>query len=889
MGYQQCVQAIKDAAEGALSDDEVADMVESVIARRDAVRQGDLGLSAAEATAQAAKELSDEEKMAAAIEKRNALLNLQARQARRAGYQDMVDAISARGEGRVAGALGDAIQARVRGIETNVEGARLSANVSYKAFKEQLLAGMTKELDDAGLFRAARSGALDRETAREMFELSKGADGQPGVSNSKQALEIAKVFNRYQTLAKDSLNRFGAWIGDYSGYIAHTSHDADLIRRGGLSPLAARGVSEEVRRATWKADILKGLDDKTFEGVEDRDKFLNGVWNAFVTGVHMKADNMQGMKDPAFTGAANLAAKASTERVLHFRDADAWMDYMDNYGRGTLAEKVSGNLDGAARQAGLMQHFGTNPSAELDADIQWMKEEYRDSNVEGVRNLRGRERNIRNEFGHLDGSANVPANELAAKIGSGVRAVESLAKLPLVALTHLSTLGTSAGTLMRNGVPFLEAWGNRMRSLMPTLEGTDRGNVYDELLAGMEGRQHDLVSRFSMDDTTPGTLNRIANFTFKWNGLTFLVNNSKAGVEYALSRRLGRQLDRGFENLEPKTRSQLAAYGISPAEWDILRQAPDHVAIDGRQFLTPKAMERVDDGTIREHLRGQNALPGQVPQGVLEPAEQAELEAANEQRASSAVQGFRETLALKLHAYLLDQAEHAVVTPGLPERALFLQGTAPGSYGGEILRYISQFKAWPAAAIRQQMGAEFYGRQDIAGAIWGASHMIAASMALGYAAMTLKDLVKGRDPRRPGADTAIAALMQGGGLGIFGDYLFGQFDRMGHNFAETAAGPVLGEGIGTALDLWNRIKGNAIADIDGDTSKRKDIAPELLRTAINNAPIVNMFPLRMALDHLIFYQLQEQMSPGYLLRYEHTVEKQNHQTFWLRPSSALQH
>jgi hypothetical protein len=191
--------------------------------------------------------------------------------------------------------------------------------------------------------------------------------------------------------------------------------------------------------------------------------------------------------------------------------------------------------------------------------------------------------------------------------------------------------------------------------------------------------------------------------------------------------------------------------------------------------------------------------------------------------------------------------------------------------------------------VRQQWGATIYGRQDIKGAIWGATHMLAASMAMGYAAMSLKDLAKGRNPREPGATPAIAALMQGGGLGIFGDYLFGEFDRMGHNFAETAAGPVLGEGIGTALDLWNRIKSNAEASIDGDTSKRQDLGPELLRTAINNAPVVNMFPLRMALDHLILFQMQEQMSPGYLRRYERTVEQKNHQTFWLRPTTALQH
>ena len=44
---------------------------------------------------------------------------------------------------------------------------------------------------------------------------------------------------------------------------------------------------------------------------------------------------------------------------------------------------------------------------------------------------------------------------------------------------------------------------------------------------------------------------------------------------------------------------------------------------------------------------------------------------------------------------------------------------------------------------------------------------------LGYVSMTLKDLLKGKEPRDPNNfKTIMAAFLQGGGLGIYGDVLF---------------------------------------------------------------------------------------------------------------------
>ena len=275
-------------------------------------------------------------------------------------------------------------------------------------------------------------------------------------------------------------------------------------------------------------------------------------------------------------------------------------------------------------------------------------------------------------------------------------------------------------------------------------------------------------------------------------------------------------------------------------------------------------------------MRNEGSLPATEPSQPGLPTLEPEVQAANTDRAAEKVDAFREDLAMRLHAYFNDRSEYSVIVPGVAEKAMFLRGTQPGTIEGEAMRFIAQFKTWPAALVNRAIGREIYGGQGVPGAVTGILHMALGSLVVGYLVGAAKDYAKGRNPRDPSSpETWMAAMMQGGGLGIFGDYLFGQFDRAGHNFSETALGPVIGEGIGDVLNIWNRIKGDAESEIDG--GKKKDIAPELLRFGLNNTPFVNMFYSRLILDHLFLLQVQEALSPGYLRRYEQRIKTQNHQ------------
>jgi hypothetical protein len=821
-GWMSCETAIHAATGGVFNDDQMEAILDQLSERAKAVQQRAAGaLSQEEAFRTAATELGEAEKMAAAIAQRNARINAELRVGRR---QRML------AHAKVLKDPQDAIHAEIRSINTPLRGGRFSAEAEGKALANLYGGGLVTELEQGGLFRAARSGALEADWTRELFELSKGEDGggEPGVTGNETARRIAEIVHKYQTLAKVNLNKAGAWIGDYQGYVARTAHDSDRIRKAGYP--------------AWRDAMFDLLDPRTFDDAPDREAFLSRTYQALITGVHMTAGSAEGMGEPAFTGPGNLAKRLSSERVLHFRDSEAWRTYQKRFGEPTILQSVMNGLNRSARDTAIMRRWGTNPEAEFKADLRWLQEQLRDSDPDRTVKLGSKRRALETEFAYLTGEADRPQNRLGARVGSYIRLDESMAKLGGVAFTHLGAGFTKAAELRYHGIGLLTSYGDFLQSFLRGRGTGETREIMDLIGAGLEGMQREVLGRFQPDDSLPGTASKLANLYFKMNGLTYLLNAQKGGASFVLARHLGGLLEHDHDALPEATRRALNTYDIGPEDWAALKAASGARTIAGRKFLTPDLAHRA---------------------GLSDDAAEA--------------------LSIRLHSYFHDTADRAIVTPGIAEKALLLQGAPPGTALGEALRFIAQFKQWPTAVIRQQVGRELNGGQSRPAAIAGLLHMALGSVVFGYLRMVLRDLSKGMTPRDPtDPKTMAAAMMQGGGVGILGDYLFGEYNRFGQSPAEALLGPVLGSSAAAVVDLWNRLKAKAL-----DPEHKHDLAPEAMRLALDHTPFINLFYARAALNYLWLYQVQEALSPGYLRRYERRIKQENHQDFWLKPTGSV--
>jgi hypothetical protein len=320
---------------------------------------------------------------------------------------------------------------------------------------------------------------------------------------------------------------------------------------------------------------------------------------------------------------------------------------------------------------------------------------------------------------------------------------------------------------------------------------------------------------------------------------------------------------KGWDQLDADFRRVLGLYNIDSARWDVLRQGAVAKAADGREYMVADTIMDLPDEVLRPIL-GDRLTPARAKALKREIAEQ-------------------------YRTYLVDRGNTGVLEPGARERAWMTSGSRPGTVVGELLRRFWQFKSFSVTFGNRVIGRELFARgadnwREIgANEMLGFANLIVWTTMFGYMAMVAKDALKGKTPRDPTDPSTIAAAMvQGGGLGIYGDFLFGEMRK---SYGRTPLSAFLGPTFGVGVDIQDLI-GRTIDAARGDDNA--DVASNMFRIAVNNTPFLNLFYTRTALDYLILYRITETLNPGALKRMEKRIEKENGQTFLVRPSQWVQ-
>jgi hypothetical protein len=465
---------------------------------------------------------------------------------------------------------------------------------------------------------------------------------------------------------------------------------------------------------------------------------------------------------------------------------------------------------------------------------------------------------LTNLFKEIDGTTRIAARPSMAQINAGLRAVQNMAKLGGAVVSSVTDIPNQAAELRHQGINPLMGYANGFANLFRGRGSAEQKTIARSLMVGFDGITGDLMSRFGSTDSVPGVMAKLQQKFFKLNLMSWWNDSHRTGMSLIMSNFYANNANLSFAKLGPRLRNVMQQYDIGRLEWNIYRNHAIKTAANGEKYLVSEGLDDVDDAVIRKYL-GQK--------GIQNPSKRA-------------VQEARDDLISRLDTFFMDRADHGIPMPGAAERAIMNQGTEAGTLLGEILRHFSQFKSFPITMIRRGMGREMYGgvggKKDISGLV----QLMVATTLFGYGAMYAKDILKNRTPRTFTGDLEndsklmFAAMAQGGGLGIYGDFLFGEFSRYGRSALSTLAGPTLGQ-VDDVAELWTRFRTG------------EDLAAQTVRMAINNTPFQNLFYTRTALDFMFLYQLQETVNPGYLSRMENRIMRENNQRFFISPSSKI--
>ena len=671
-------------------------------------------------------------------------------------------------------------------------------------------------------------GRIDLEIMREMI-------GEP--TGVKGAKDIARILKESQNSWRLRLNDLGANIGELDDWITRTTHDTEKMAAASKS---SRLIEDN--RLAWVEYIQTKLNLKrTFPNVNDPieiNKILSSIYDSLMTGDHLKYGGTN-----SIYGTKNVSNRLNASRVLHFKDLQSRQEYNIKFGEPSLQTSVFNVLTSSAKNIVIMQELGTNPQDTFNKILALLKKKYKNSDYKIVRDLNFE--NFQGAFSQIDGSINVIGSQTLAKIGIVVRGTGDMARLGGTVITSFADLAPYMGTTNFQGRGLLTGLfeaingllGGNNRAAMEALEVvsnsivvSNRGNVF--------GDGSDLT----------GSIGNLRNKFFKWNGLNGWVASLKSSMALGVAKFYGSLSETKFFNLEKRERNFLTLYGIDEGKWDMLRSIKT-LAVDNKRYLTAEGAKDISDSVINKYL--------------------------GRKLSARELRNFKNDLELTWRNVLNDQGTHGTPEPDTQIRAITTMGSIKGTYMGEINRFIMQYKNFAVSLYKKILRREMdsYGPDE--SKLIGAS-MLASTLMLGtifgYIVLSVKDMLSGRSPRDPKKLSVIMqSFVQGGGGGIYGDFLMSEIqNQYGNGIFETALGP-------TASDIKKFI------DMVKTMNEPKKAGKKFLELAEGHTPFINLYYTKAAYDYLIGYQIKEYLDPGFFKRMKDRNEKNRGQTYYFKP------
>jgi hypothetical protein len=730
--------------------------------------------------------------------------------------------------------------ARVVAFHADGKGNFLSVESQAKAIERDSLRQMigTMEASNPKFFGLFENKDGVRALVKELF----GED-----SGIKEAKDGAAQFKAVAEALRQRFNRGGGEIGQLEDWGMPHHHSQLNVAKAG--------------REQWIADILPRLDRSRYTGPDgarmtdqELDVFLTHAWETIATGGVNKIE-------PGRPNGSGMRANRGNEgRQIHFKDADSYLGYQEKYGDHTPYEVMVGHISGVSKDIALVETLGPNPdhAFRMFRDIGMKEATLADPAKAGK--VQKQIVGLENLYNLTAGKTLPVASEHLAKSFDTLRSWLVASRLGSAVISSLSDEATLYLTAHVNNLPELRVFANELSAMNPANQMEKRM----ALRAGLAmNTMISSLNRFGQDGLGASFSSKLASSVLRASGLNALTEARKRAFGVTMMSSLG-QITKDFDNLGKLDKADhriLLSKGITETEFAVWRKAALEDWGGGNStMLTPESIYRIPD----EALKGlaDDLFPNM-------PVDARTL---------------KERAATKLLGVVLEETDVAVIEPGVKERALMLSNLQRGTWKGELSRSFFLFKSFPIAMLTRHwmrgMNMETSGGK----AAYIASLMAGTTM-LGAAALQINEVLSGRDPRnmnpaeKGGVRNWIQAMMKGGSLGIYGDFLFSESTQHGQSPVASVMGPVIGMG----EDLFNLTQGNLVQLAQG---KKTHAGAELVKFAKSNMPGANLWYTKAALDHMVFHQLQEYFSPGYLATMRSRAYREFGQQYWWEPGQV---
>lgn len=618
----------------------------------------------------------------------------------------------------------------------------------------------------------------------------------------------------------------GGVIGKIDNYFPQT-HNTNLVAR--------TDVNE------WKATIRPLLDTNKMidpdTGMpftpQKLDAALNETYQSIRTnGLDELARRAEEGKQ-TFGRAGGVSQRRSSSRFLHFKDADAFFRYNDQFGYGDagLFDAMMGHISTMTRDIAIMQEMGPKPESMINRLK--LKAQANGAGKQAIQTINGM---YDVAAGRTSNNGELPGWYLA------LSNIQNLLRSSLLGSAPVSAMSDSffaAWTSKMNGVPAMKTMGQYFSLLSPTNAADRQMARRIGFIASAASGNSLRHSRFMDDANGRGMFGWLAGFTNRASGLAIMTDAIRQATVLGTQGFMAeaKSMKMKWADLDPAMREAFARWDMTEADYQNIVNSKSYVEPDSEaDFIRPEDVALVNVDT-----------------------------------------------AAKYEMWLVDMAQTASNEPRLLTRAIATGAIFGDATEGTFLRAtassLMMFKSFGITVLLNHMlpALRHAGTARGADRLSQLAPILFMTTLLGAASIQSRDIINGKTPREMNEKFWPAAMMQGGGFGIFGDFLFSDQSRFGSDIFKTLAGPVVGFG----SDAFKVFKGNFDKALDEDQESK--FLADAFQFGERYIPGVKLWYTRLILERMMLDQAERAIDPNFdnrMRRLENKNREERGQKSW---------
>ncbi|EMK0200937.1 hypothetical protein IH414_17760 [Acinetobacter baumannii] len=650
-----------------------------------------------------------------------------------------------------------------------------------------------------------------------------------------------KMGDVFETM-RDRFNRNGGDIGKLDNWGLPQTHN--------LEKIAKAGKEAWVNKAESLIDTRQYVHENgDYYSQQEIRSLLEYTYDTLSSD---GANKIEVGRQATGSGTSKVTNRHSESRVLHFKDAESWLEYQSEFGGMQFVDLVEAHINGLSKDIAMVENLGSNPKTALKILMDAAAKKDWEKGIEENQTKSSRKR-AQVMFDEFSGG-NSPQSQVLANLGLAYRSMNVASMLGGTTIASLADQATIAKNASVHNVSYRKAFGGLIEQLNPANKA-DRelahslGLATEEMLGSIARWSDDgLTSTYGKSEKLARISSGVATQVMRVSFLNALTSASKVGFTKLLMEKYGRlSRSKAWNDLDVQDRELLSNTGLDERAWQVFQLAEPVVDRKGNQLMSARSIYEIPDEKLTAF-----GDPKQV----------------------------KDQVASQLQAHLLDEQGMAVIEAGLRERTWMTVG-AKGTITGEVFKGLMQFKSFSASFLMRQ-GSRAMAQEGLKGKAAYAIPLMVSMTLLGGLVVQLREILNGNDPQtiydsndpKKATSFFMRSLVAGGGLPVLGDILVAGTDTSGRDANSFVSGPLGSDFTG----LLGLTVGNLTQYNEG---KDTNFGNEAFKFVKGKIPAQNLWYTKAAINRMVFDEMQDTIAPGYREKALRKAERQqDRERFW---------